>query len=81
MPLFEWFETALAEVTAPDGPLAARHFFVSFSGITINYFTYSPVLAPAWGADPLSPQAIEERRAHVHWLVDALLAGLERHRA
>jgi len=79
-PLFEWFEKALAGVTDPEGPLAARHFFVTFSGITINYFTYSPLLAPAWNGDPLSSAALEERRAHVHWLVDALLAALENDR-
>ena len=81
MPFFEWFERALSEVTDQDGPLAARHFFVTFSGITINYFTYGPLLAPAWGADPLSPKALDERRAHVHWLVDTLLAGIDQHRA
>ena len=75
-PLFDWFEQALAEVTTSEGPLAARHFFVTFSGITINYFTYAPLLSAVWGRDPLCEEALAERRAHVHWLVDTLLAGL-----
>lgn len=75
-PLFEWLTEALSEVTPEHGPLAARQFFVTFSGAVINYFTYSPVLAAVWGRDPGSREALDERRAHLHWLVDTVLAGL-----
>jgi TetR/AcrR family transcriptional regulator len=75
-PLFRWFEEALAEVAPADGPLAARHLFVTFSGAVINYFTYAPLLEATWGRDPLAKAAIDERRAHLHWLVDRLLEGL-----
>ncbi len=70
-------EQALAEVTPADGPTAARHFFVTLSGAVINYFTYAPALAGVWPGDPLDAEAVSERRAHLHWLVDALLAHLE----
>ena len=63
---------------AQAGPLAARQFFLTFSASVINHFTYGEALAPAYGTDPLSPDGIAERRAHLHWLVDALLAALER---
>ncbi len=76
-PLLEWTERALADITPPAGPLAARHFFLTFSGAVITTFTSGPVLAPAWGSDPLSAEGLEERRAHLHWLVDTLLARLE----
>ncbi len=76
-PLFEWTERILSEVAPAEGPLAARHFFVTFSGAVINYFTYGPVLQPLWGSDPGAPPAIEERRAHLHWLADLVLDGLE----
>ncbi|MGM0577745.1 MAG: TetR/AcrR family transcriptional regulator [Myxococcota bacterium] len=69
-------EAALGGVTPPEGPLAARHFFVTFSGSVINYFTYAGALEPTWGGDPLSPEAREERRAHLHWLVDTLAGAL-----
>ncbi|MCB9523208.1 MAG: TetR/AcrR family transcriptional regulator [Myxococcales bacterium] len=75
-PLLAWFEGVLAELTPTAGPLAARQFFLTFSGMVINYFTYGPTMAEAWGADPLSPEGIAERRAHVHWMVDAVLAKL-----
>ena len=75
-PLFDWTVQALSEVTPPAGPLAARHFYVTFSGMMINYFTYAPVLGRVWGGDPLSPEALAERRTHVHWIADTLLAGL-----
>jgi TetR/AcrR family transcriptional regulator len=69
-------ETALGDVVPADGPLAARHFFVTLAGAVINYFTYAPVLEEGWGSDPLSREGVNERRAHLHWLVDALLAAL-----
>ncbi len=76
-PLFRWTQRVLLEVTPAAGPLAARQFFVTFSGIVVNYFTYAPLLAELWGEDPMSRPALEERRAHVHWLVDVLLDRLE----
>ena len=76
-PLFDWIVDALAPVAPETGPLSARQFYVTISGIVINYFTYAPVLSTLWGEDPLSEPAREERRAHVHWLVDAFLDKLE----
>ena len=77
-PLFAWTHKALAEIAPERGPSAARHLFVTFSGAVINYFTYAPVLAPLWEGDPLSDEGVEERRAHLHWLVDAMLTALQR---
>ncbi len=74
---FQWMTRALADITPAQGPLSAKHFYISISGIVISYFTYTPVLGSTWGQDPLSDKALTERRAHVHWLVDALLARLQ----
>jgi len=76
-PLFEWITTTLREISPDQGPLAARQFFVTFSGTVINYFTYAPVLERVWGGDPMSAAALEERRQHLHWLVDTILDRLE----
>ena len=75
-PLFDWTVEALSEIAPSTGPLAARHFYVTISGVVLNYFTYAPVLSELWGEDPLSTEAREERRQHVHWLVDALVDKL-----
>jgi TetR/AcrR family transcriptional regulator len=75
-PLFKWTQQILHEVAPAAGPLSAKHFFVSFSGMVINYFTYGPILGPLWGQDPLSEDSINERRGHLHWMVDTLLNGL-----
>ena len=75
--LYHLVEQALSEVAPADGPLAPRHFFLTFSGAVINFFTYAPLLQPAWGSDPLSDAGIAERRAHLHWVADRLLEGLE----
>jgi len=75
-PLFRQITGLLGSVTPAEGPLSARHFFVTFSGMVINYFTYAPVLGNVWGEDPMGEQALAERRAHLHWMVDALLERL-----
>ena len=73
---FSWTTKALAQITPKTGPLAARHFYLSLSGIVVNYFTYAPVLGSLWGQDPLGREAVAERREHVHWLVDTMLERL-----
>ena len=72
-PLYRWVVAVLEELAPGAGPTAARHMYVSFSAIVINYYTYARVLAPLWGSDPLGPEALAERRAHVHWMVDTVL--------
>lgn len=74
---FDWITEALAEVSPKTGPLASKHFYLSISGIVTNYFTVTPALAEQWGTDPMSPAALAERREHLHWLVDTLLARLQ----
>jgi AcrR family transcriptional regulator len=73
-----WVAEALGDLVPDDGPLAARHFFLTFSASVINHFTYAEALETAWGFDPGSPEGVAERREHLHWLVDALLAALHR---
>lgn len=76
--LHEWLAENLAPVCPPTGPLAARHFFISFSGLAITYYLYAPALAPLWGDDPMSVTHRRERRQHLHWMVDTTLDRLER---
>ncbi|MBO6938445.1 MAG: TetR/AcrR family transcriptional regulator [Deltaproteobacteria bacterium] len=66
----------LRGITPSRGPRSAEHFHVSLSAVVINYFTYGPVLLD----DALEDRPLGERRAHVHWVVDSWLDGLERHR-
>jgi len=75
--LERWTEHALEGLAPNDGPLAARHMFVTFSGAMINYFTYARALRPVWGGDPLADDALAERRAHLHWLVGVVVQGLK----
>ncbi len=67
----------LGDMMPDTGPLSARHFHLSLSAVVINYFTYGPVLGESyWGRDPMAAEALEERRAHVRWIVDAWLERL-----
>ncbi|MEI8254876.1 MAG: TetR family transcriptional regulator, partial [Deltaproteobacteria bacterium] len=52
-PLYRWIEHALSEIAPHTGPGGARQLFVTFSGLVINYFTYTPLLARMWDRDPL----------------------------
>jgi len=76
--LLRLVQDALHDVVPDEGPLAARHFFLTLSGAVVNTFTYGPALRDLWGTDPLSASGLAQRRAHLHWLVDALLDALER---
>ena len=63
------------------GPLHVKHFFLSFSGLVVAYFTYAPVLNEIWDGDPLSASNRRERREHLHWVIEQLLRGLEENQA
>lgn len=58
------------------GDLAAEHLMVSVYGMIITYFTYSDVLEPLLGTDPLSPQNLAARERHLLQMIDVLLAAV-----
>lgn len=77
--MMTWAVGEIEPLTGRGGATGARHFYLSLSGIVINYFTYTAVMGKAgWGRDPSSKAALAERRAHVHWVVDAWLEKLAR---
>ncbi len=78
--LFSRVQEVLADM-AGDGPLHVRHFFLSFSGLVVAYFTYAPALDEIWDGDPLSASNRRERREHLHWVIDQLLSGMEANQA
>jgi hypothetical protein len=41
--------------------------------MTLNYYTYAPMLERRWGADPTSAAALAERRAHLHVMADIVI--------
>jgi AcrR family transcriptional regulator len=75
--LYTLVEGALREVAPRTGRAAARQLFVTVSGAVINWCTYAPLLSRLMGDDLLRGRLLEERRAHIHWLVDLVLADLE----
>ncbi|GIW71623.1 MAG: hypothetical protein KatS3mg102_1165 [Planctomycetota bacterium] len=68
--------TLLAGLCPEQGPLAPEHFFASFAGMVVTWFTHAPALGELWARDPLGTAMRRERRAHLHWVVDALLDRL-----
>ena len=72
-PMHQWGVSLFGKSFPETGPLSAHHFFVTFFGMAINYFTYSPILEKLWGKDPMDPTLLAERREHLHKVVDALV--------
>ncbi len=76
-PLHHWGENIFGENLPARGPLSPRHLFISVFGMMVTYFTYTPVTRELWQEDPMSRPAMEERREHIHWVVEAILRHLE----
>lgn len=73
---YELVRSALGELTHDEGgPAAAHQLFASVVGMILYYHLAAPVMLPVVD-DPLSPNARQARRAHVHWAVDALVAAV-----
>lgn len=77
-PLVHWAEEVLHGIAPASGPTSAYHLFETISGAVIHHFTHAPVLAPVWDQTPLAPHVIEERRQHLHWLVDIIVDDIEK---
>lgn len=76
--LLNWTREMFGSVLPAEGPLGAHQFHISLSGMVMHYFTHAAVIGvEVWGSDPLSGDALEERRAHLHWVADAWLDALE----
>ncbi|MDP8256673.1 MAG: TetR/AcrR family transcriptional regulator [Candidatus Alcyoniella australis] len=79
-PLFE-LGTQLIKGAFPathDGELAAEQLMISFYGMIAGYFSYSGMLEPLLGGDPLSAQNLARRRSHLRRMTQMLLDELER---
>ena len=75
-PFIDWTKDALKDLDLEDGHLAPHHFYVTLSSAILNYFTYTPALEAFWDKAPQSPEALQERREHLHFVVDSLVDGL-----
>ena len=73
-PVHAWGAGVLSGLLPKVGPTAAKHFFFSIYSMTLNYYTYSAMLERLWGTDPASAAALAERRAHLHAMVDTIIA-------
>ena len=67
---------AYPRTAARDGELSGPQLLVSFYGMVISYFTYSPVLEGLIDDDPLAPHNLELRRRHLHRMLDLVVAEL-----
>ncbi len=75
-PFYAWGESVLKGVFPAEGPRSARHFFLSFFAMALNYYTYAPLLKHLWGENPLDTAAISERREHLHAMLDIVLDNI-----
>ena len=77
-PLFallgNWLMQAFPQTA--QGPLSAQHLLLSFYGMTAAYFVAPSLLARLTQGDPLGPEAIAARKAHLLTMMDLVLAAL-----
>ena len=76
-PLYQWGLSVFGAILPADGPMSAKHLFISIYGMIINYYTYTPVLERLFDNDPMAGEELAQRRGHIHFMVDHLLAGIE----
>lgn len=74
--LYQRTDKVVGDLLPAEGPLSAKHFFLTLSGMTINFYTYAEVLRPIWGGSLMSAAARAERREHTHWVLESLLARI-----
>jgi AcrR family transcriptional regulator len=78
LPFFEmvsqWANQAFPK--SRDGDLAAPQLMVSFYGMVITYFAFSGVLEKFTGLDPLAPEQIEQRKAHLRRMTTIVCSAL-----
>jgi len=76
-PLRLWGENVFGNTLPQEGALSPKHLFISIFGMIVSFFNYMPVIDKLWHEDPLDHSVVEERREHVHWVVDAVLDKFE----
>lgn len=79
VPLFERGARLVEEAfpSTRSGELGSRQLFVTFYGMIVSYFTYSGVIERLMGADPFSRKAFEQRKKHVHRVLDLVLDEID----
>ncbi len=89
-PLTRWGEALISELLPKEGHLSPKHLFISLYGMISGYYTYNPVTEKLWQDNSENNEAkkesmnknskssdADERRRHVHWMVDAIMDKIE----
>ena len=79
LPLFTLGKEVILESypATVSGEFAAEQLLISVYGMLITYFTYSDVIGPLVGSEPMSAGSLEARRRHIRGVTDVLLASVE----
>ena len=73
MPILQWGTGSVGDLFPPEGPLCARHLFMSIFAMAMSYYSYAPLLKELWDTDPLASPALAERRQHLHQVLDCIV--------
>ena len=60
-----FFDAIRSAVGDEDRNAELPQLMLDFFGLAISYFSYAPMIGPLLRTDPLSPAALDRRRAHV----------------
>ena len=76
-PLHRLVLDKVSELVPEQGAHSARQLMMSFIGIAQYHITHGQLLAPLFEGDAYTPDIIDERLQHLHWMVDAVLDRVE----
>lgn len=79
--LFTLVQGAFRDVLPNDGPLAARHFYMTLAGAVTHYYLFAGAVRSIWNRDPMDNDARNERREHLRWIGRAIADRFEKDRA
>lgn len=75
-PLVEWLRQEVAGAVPEEGPSSIEHLYVTVAGAINHYFSHARTLEDIFRGPMMSEEALAERAAHLHWLVDAIFARI-----
>ena len=75
-PLVDWLRQEVEGAVPDEGLSSIEHLYVTVTGAVNQYFSHAQALEDVFRGPMMSEEALAERAAHLHWLVDTIFARI-----
>jgi len=75
-PLVDWLRQEVEGAIPDKGLSSIEHLYVTVTGAINHYFSHAQALEEVFRGPMMSEEALAERAAHLHWLVDTIFARI-----